>query len=398
MRMNPARLSRRALACAVAVGALVAARPAGATVSVCIDSSNPAHAMDRRVVEAVAHQQGTDAAIYTFDGSGAGDDDGFDVKTFSTLAASRCALVLGFPVDATHGAVPEGVRATAPYARMGFVLVTPRSHNAETLAALPHGTDVAVTYLTAPNLYFVKHPNVQADIYPTDAQTIASVVHHADRAAMVWRASAVAYLPGGEKARDYCMHALNEPHADWDVVALYGPRGAAAAAEFQKSVEALRRSGQLAALLRPYAMSPASPIVLAAAETAAPAPAAPAAAAAPGGGDAKPALYTAAQADAGKKDYADNCAQCHGDNLEGMAGPALKGKNFASPKANFHVGDIFTIVSQNMPATQPASLPHDVYVNIMAFLLQQNGMPAGSTALTFDGAKSSTVPLLYSGN
>ncbi|MBB2158680.1 c-type cytochrome [Gluconacetobacter sacchari] len=387
--MNIARLSRRALVCAVAAGALLAARPAGATVSVCIDSSNPAHAMDQRVVEAVAHQQGTDAAIYQFDGSGAGDDDGFDVKRFSTLAASRCALVLGFPVDATHGAVPEGMRATAPYARMGFVLVTPRSQNAETLADLPRGTDVAVTYLTAPNLYFVKHPNIQADIYPTDAQTIASVVHHTNRAAMVWRASAVAYLPGGEKARDYCLHALSEPHADWNVVALYGPGGATAAAEFQKSVETLRRSGQLAALLRPYAMSPASPIVLAAAETPAAAPAA---------GGEKPALFTAAQADAGKKAYADNCAQCHGDNLEGMAGPALKGKNFASPKANFHVGDIFTIVSQNMPATQPASLPHDVYVNIMAFLLQQNGMPAGSTALTFDGAKSSTVPLVYSGD
>ncbi|MFT8420352.1 c-type cytochrome [Gluconacetobacter sp.] len=393
MRQNIASLSRRALVCAVAIGALVAARPAGATVSVCIDSSNPARAMDRRVVQAVARQQGTDAAIYTFDGSGKGDDDGFDVKTFSTLAASRCALVLGFPVDAQHGAVPEGVRATAPYARMGFVLVTPRGHEAETLAALPNGTDVAVTYLTAPNLYFVKHPNVQADIYPTDAQTIASVVHHTNRAAMVWRASAVAYLPGGDKARDYCIHALNEPHAAWDVVALYGPQGAAAAASFQKSVEALRRSGQLAALLSPYATSPANPIVLAAADV----PAAPAAAAAPAAGGEKPALFTAAQADAGKKAYADNCAQCHGDNLEGMAGPALKGKHFASPKANFHVGDIFTIVSQNMPATQPASLPHDVYVDIMAFLLQQNGMPAGSTALTFDGAKSSTVPLVYTG-
>lgn len=394
MRMNITRLSCRALVCAVAAGAVLAARPAGATVSVCIDSSNPAHAMDRRVVQAVARQQGTDAAIYTFDGSGEGDDDGFDVRKFSTLAASRCALVLGFPVDAAHGAVPEGMRATAPYARMGFVLVTPRSHDAETLAALPSGTDVAVTYLTAPNLYFVKHPNVHADIYPTDAQTIASVVHRTDRAAMVWRASAVAYLPGGEKARDYCMHALNEPHAAWDVVALYGPRGAAAAVSFQKSVEALRRSGRLAALLGPYAMSPANPIVLAAAEM----PAAPAAAAAPAAGGAKPALFTAAQADVGKKAYADNCAQCHGDNLEGMAGPALKGKNFASPKANFHVGDVFTIVSQNMPATQPASLPQDVYVNIMAFLLQQNGMPAGSAELTFDGAKSSTVPLVYSGD
>ena len=118
-----------------------------------------------------------------------------------------------------------------------------------------------------------------------------------------------------------------------------------------------------------------------------------------GGGspDAAPALYTAAQADAGKQKFADNCAQCHGDNLEGMAGPALKGNLFASAKANFHVGDIFNIVVKNMPSTQPGSLSHDDYTQIMAYILQQNGYPAGSNPLVFDAALTSNVPLIYRG-
>ena len=50
-----------------------------------------------------------------------------------------------------------------------------------------------------------------------------------------------------------------------------------------------------------------------------------------------------------------------------------------------------------MPATQPGTLPHDDYVEIMAFLLQQNGYPAGKTELTFDGASASEVPMIYHG-
>lgn len=50
-----------------------------------------------------------------------------------------------------------------------------------------------------------------------------------------------------------------------------------------------------------------------------------------------------------------------------------------------------------MPATGPGSLPHDDYVEIMAFLLQRNGYPAGSEVLTFDEAKQSKVKLVYRG-
>ena len=110
-----------------------------------------------------------------------------------------------------------------------------------------------------------------------------------------------------------------------------------------------------------------------------------------------PALYTAAQATEGAAKYDDDCSQCHGPHLEGRSGPALKGPNFASVKAAYKVSDIFNFALQNMPATQPGSLPQPEYVVIMAFLLQQNGYPAGTKQLTYSIASTSKVPLLYQG-
>jgi len=48
-----------------------------------------------------------------------------------------------------------------------------------------------------------------------------------------------------------------------------------------------------------------------------------------------------------------------------------------------------------MPAPAPGTLPHDDYVNVMAFLLQQNGYPAGAQPLSFDDASKSKVKLIY---
>ena len=408
-------------ALAVAFGVVLMHGPARAAsspvavsaLSVCIDTSSPVAPMDRKVAQAVASQQHRALAVHEFDGSG--DDDGYDYKNFRTLAADQCQIIMGYPLDATRGTPPPGLLATAPYGRIGFVLVTPRTSHADTLAALPKGTDVAVTNETMPNLYFESHPNVAADIYQKDSDTIASLVGHHDRAAMIWRPTIVSYLLAHHLTSDFRWHQLNEPHARWNLVGLHDPAQAGAATAFEHGVAALRDSGALEPLLAPYASvvadgahgarrsdagsgprladaGRAAPILLVSADAAMTRPA-------PGDGtaDTAPALYTTAQADIGKQKFADNCAQCHGDNLEGMAGPALKGDLFASAKARFHVGDIFNIVVKNMPSTQPGSLSHDDYTQIMAFILQQNGYPAGPAPLVFDAALTSQVPLIYRG-
>ncbi|MEO7039942.1 MAG: cytochrome c [Candidatus Elarobacter sp.] len=108
---------------------------------------------------------------------------------------------------------------------------------------------------------------------------------------------------------------------------------------------------------------------------------------------AVPALYTTAQATKGAKTFETQCSSCHGEHLEGGVGPALKGPNLVrlAKKTKLAIGDVFSFLSLQMPLNAPASLSHDQYVSIMAFLLKSNGYPAGSKALTYPGATNSTV-------
>lgn len=96
-----------------------------------------------------------------------------------------------------------------------------------------------------------------------------------------------------------------------------------------------------------------------------------------------PALYTAAQASAGGAVFAQQCATCHGAQLEGVAGPALKGVAFHQMAAaqSLNAQSLLTVVSQSMPQDNPGSLTQDQYDAVVAFILQQNGYPAGTAAL-----------------
>jgi len=109
---------------------------------------------------------------------------------------------------------------------------------------------------------------------------------------------------------------------------------------------------------------------------------------------ALPAIYTAAQATAGAGVFSKNCAICHGDALQGMAGPTLVGQNFASAASNYTVGAIFGEIAEQMPAGNPGSLTHDQYTQVMAFILSKNGYPAGATALDYNASLGSSVPLV----
>jgi polar amino acid transport system substrate-binding protein len=106
-----------------------------------------------------------------------------------------------------------------------------------------------------------------------------------------------------------------------------------------------------------------------------------------------PALYTNAQASQGAPLYASKCAMCHGAQLEGGAGPPLVGQNITTlgEKTHLSIGDMFNYIESNMPMNAPASLSKDQYIKIMAYILKQNGYPAGSKPLTYasaSGAKS----------
>ena len=103
---------------------------------------------------------------------------------------------------------------------------------------------------------------------------------------------------------------------------------------------------------------------------------------------AKPALYTADQASAGAGVYAQACAACHGGQLEGVAAPALKGSVFGemATAQGLTVDALLDVITNTMPQSDPGSLKPEEYSAVTAYILQQNGYPAGTTALAKGGA------------
>lgn len=92
-----------------------------------------------------------------------------------------------------------------------------------------------------------------------------------------------------------------------------------------------------------------------------------------------PKLYTKAQAEQGKQVYAQNCAACHGDQLQGKTAPAIAGAAFLK-KADllgWSVADLRTIIVTQMPRSNPGSLSPDQYAAVIAFLLGKDCYPAG---------------------
>lgn len=383
---------------------------ARALLTVCIDRASPLAAMDARIAQAAAVSQGYGLGIEYFDGQGLGDG-AFASDSFRKLAGGLCQLVLGFPVDAEAPLLPDGVEATRPYAQTGFVLATRKPQAAGALAGVPVGSTIGVIFETAPNLYFHDHPGLQPRVYRSSAAMIDAVVNGTLAAAMVWQPSLAQHSEAHPGLRKLAIQPLDGAHARWNLVALHGAESSAAATVFEHGIAALHGTGQLVQLLAPYAVDQAAdqaaakplPAIRPASGKAPVRPAGPghllavAAVPAPPTAGKRPAIYTLEQARSGLMSYAMNCAFCHGAGLEGRTGPALKGEKFASAAANFLVGDIFFVLAMQMPAGKPGSLPKDEYAAVMAYLLQQNGYPAGKTLLDYEQALMSEVQLIYSG-
>jgi len=97
-------------------------------------------------------------------------------------------------------------------------------------------------------------------------------------------------------------------------------------------------------------------------------------------------LYSEAQATEGATLYAQRCAMCHGKTLEGTWEiPTLKGR-FLNNWNHAPVARLFDYVSKAMPQMAPGSLTPDQNAKIVAYILKENGAPAGATALPTDTA------------
>ncbi len=87
--------------------------------------------------------------------------------------------------------------------------------------------------------------------------------------------------------------------------------------------------------------------------------------------------YGKEQADSGVQLFAAKCSVCHGEKLQGGAGPALKGPQFFARFGGDPMSRLWYGVHTEMPLTAPASLPANQSLDIVAYILRENGFPAG---------------------
>jgi mono/diheme cytochrome c family protein len=102
-------------------------------------------------------------------------------------------------------------------------------------------------------------------------------------------------------------------------------------------------------------------------------------------------VYTVAQAARGATVYDAACAGCHRADLGGGSGPALREERFAREFAGKDLKALFTKTATTMPRGAPGSLGDDVYLDVVAHLLKENGFPPGARELTADGLEGVRV-------
>ena len=102
-------------------------------------------------------------------------------------------------------------------------------------------------------------------------------------------------------------------------------------------------------------------------------------------------VYSDTQAARGAAVYDAACSGCHRTDLGGATGPALKDQRFAREFAGKDLKTLFTKTATTMPRNAPASLGDNVYLDVVAHLLKENGFPAGSHDLTTDALDSIRV-------
>ncbi|GAN61409.1 hypothetical protein ACI01nite_22870 [Acetobacter cibinongensis] len=105
------------------------------------------------------------------------------------------------------------------------------------------------------------------------------------------------------------------------------------------------------------------------------------------------ASYTQEQAARGAETYKEACALCHGASLGGAFDtPALKGR-FVANWAGAPLRDLFDYMQRAMPLSAPGTLSAEDNADILAFLLQENGVKPGKKPLPAESAALTHVQL-----
>ena len=88
-------------------------------------------------------------------------------------------------------------------------------------------------------------------------------------------------------------------------------------------------------------------------------------------------VFTSSQASAGEETFQEACSYCHAPN-------EFSGGRFMLRWNGLTAGDIFDVVSTQMPEGNPGSLRPAEYAGLVAYVLSLNGYPAGENPLPAD--------------
>jgi S-disulfanyl-L-cysteine oxidoreductase SoxD len=97
-------------------------------------------------------------------------------------------------------------------------------------------------------------------------------------------------------------------------------------------------------------------------------------------------VYSNTQAQRGAKHYNTICADCH-EGGEPDADP-LFGDEFIERWREAPLDFLYGFISTNMPGDDAGGLPEATYLETLAFLLKENGYPAGTANLMAGGMKN----------
>ena len=93
-------------------------------------------------------------------------------------------------------------------------------------------------------------------------------------------------------------------------------------------------------------------------------------------------VHTAEQAGRGRTAYESACASCHGGMLQGVGeAPPLSGMTFLTGWRNRPILELVEYIATRMPPVAPGSLGAQTHVDLVAYLLQENGARPGADTL-----------------
>jgi len=95
-------------------------------------------------------------------------------------------------------------------------------------------------------------------------------------------------------------------------------------------------------------------------------------------------IYTEEQAARGADRFNESCISCHGSGTSGAPALSTSGDVFLENWGEDYLASLFDRLRTTMPARAPGSLPDSAYVDLVTFMLESNGFPAGAGELTLE--------------